>query len=49
MLVCPTDRWDMERDCDIAEEIARYVGYNKIPSTVMRGVAQARPTPPAGF
>ena len=49
MLVCPTDRWDMERDCDIAEEIARYVGYNKIPSTVMRGVARARPTPRQDF
>ncbi len=43
-VVCPTDRADMERDCDIAEEIARYVGYNKMPSTVMRGVAEARPT-----
>ena len=48
-LVCPTERWDMERDCDIAEEIARYVGYNKIPSTVMRGVAEARPTPRQDF
>ena len=43
-VVCPTDRWDMERDCDIAEEVARYVGYNKMPSTVMKGIAQARPT-----
>ena len=48
-VVCPTDRWDMERDCDIAEEIARFVGYNKMPSTVMRGVAQARPTPRQNF
>lgn len=44
MVVCPTDRYDMERDCDIAEEVARYVGYNRLPSTVMRGVAEARPT-----
>ncbi len=43
-IICPTDRWDMERDCDVAEEVARYVGYNKLPSTVMKGVAQARPT-----
>ncbi len=43
-VICPTDRWDMERDCDIAEEVARYVGYNKLPSTVMKGIAQARPT-----
>lgn len=48
-VVCPTDRADMERDCDIAEEVARYVGYNKMPSTVMRGVAQARPTPRQNF
>ena len=45
MVIVPSNRWDMERSCDIAEEIARFVGYNKIPSTVMRGVAQARPTP----
>ena len=45
VVVCPTDRWDMERDCDVAEEVARYIGYNKMPSTVMRGVAEARPTP----
>lgn len=48
-VVCPTDRWDMERDCDIAEEVARFVGYNKMPSTVMRGVAEARPTPRQTF
>ena len=44
-VIIPSNRWDMERDCDIAEEIARFVGYNKMPSTVMRGVAEARPTP----
>ena len=48
-VVCPTERWDMERSCDIAEEVARFVGYNKIPSTVMRGAAQARPTPRQSF
>lgn len=44
-VIIPSNRWDMERDCDIAEEVARFVGYNKMPSTVMRGVAEARPTP----
>lgn len=43
-VIVPSDRWDMERDCDIAEEVARYVGYNKMPSTAVRGVASARPT-----
>ena len=48
-VVCPTDRWDMQRECDLAEEVARFVGYNKIPSTVMKGCAQARPTPRQRF
>ena len=43
-VVVPSERWDVERDCDIAEEVARYVGYNKMPSTIMTGVASARPT-----
>jgi phenylalanyl-tRNA synthetase beta chain len=43
-LVVPSSRWDMELDCDVAEEIARFVGYNKMPSTIMKGVASARPT-----
>ncbi len=43
-VIVPSDRWDMERDCDIAEEVARYIGYNKMPSTAVRGVASARPT-----
>ena len=43
-VLIPSSRWDMERDCDIAEEVARYVGYNKMPSTIMQGVASARPS-----
>ena len=43
-IVIPSSRWDMERDCDVAEEVARFVGYNKMPSTIMQGVASARPT-----
>ena len=48
-VVCPTWRWDVQRSCDLAEEIARFVGYNNIPSTVMRGSAQARPPPRQNF
>lgn len=48
-VLVPSERFDVERDCDLAEEIARYVGYNKMPSTIMRGVATARPTPRQTF
>ncbi|MDL2324806.1 phenylalanine--tRNA ligase subunit beta [Ruminococcaceae bacterium OttesenSCG-928-A16] len=43
-ITVPSSRYDVARDCDIAEEVARFVGYNKIPSTVMVGAATARPT-----
>ena len=43
-ILVPSERWDMERDCDVAEEVARFVGYNKMPSTAIRGTASARPT-----
>lgn len=43
-ILVPSSRWDMELDCDVAEEVARFVGYNKIPSTAIRGSASARPT-----
>ncbi len=43
-VIVPPERYDVERDCDIAEEVARYIGYNKMPSTAVRGVASARPT-----
>ena len=49
VVVCPTLRNDVKRDCDLAEEVARYVGYNKMPSTLMKGVAEARPTPRQSF
>ncbi len=42
-VIVPSSRWDVERDCDLAEEVARFVGYNKMPSTIMQGVASARP------
>ncbi|MBC5580348.1 phenylalanine--tRNA ligase subunit beta [Anaerofilum sp. BX8] len=44
VVVVPPERYDVERDCDIAEEICRYVGYNRVPSTIMKGVATARPS-----
>jgi phenylalanyl-tRNA synthetase beta chain len=39
MLVCevPDFRQDLERPCDIAEEVARMYGYDRIPMTLMRG------------
>ncbi|MEG2595459.1 MAG: phenylalanine--tRNA ligase subunit beta, partial [Ruthenibacterium sp.] len=43
-VIVPPKRYDVERDCDLAEEVARYVGYNKMPSTAVRGVASARPS-----
>jgi len=38
-LVVPAFRGDMERTADIAEEIARLYGFDKIPSTLYRGAA----------
>lgn len=43
-ILVPSSRWDMERDCDVAEEVARFIGYNKMPSTAICGTASARPT-----
>ena len=40
----PTYRADLEGFADIAEEVARFYGYDVIPTTIMRGVAEARPT-----
>ena len=38
-LVCPTFRQDLLRKCDIAEEVARFYGYDKIPTTLPSGEA----------
>jgi phenylalanyl-tRNA synthetase beta chain len=40
----PTFRGDLEGFADLTEEIARFYGYDKISSTVMSGIAVARPT-----
>ncbi|MEG2929035.1 MAG: phenylalanine--tRNA ligase subunit beta [Oscillospiraceae bacterium] len=50
----PTHRYDIAKDAltqynDLAEEIARIYGYNKLPATIMKGSATARPTPRQGF
>lgn len=38
-LIIPTFRQDLLRQCDIAEEVARFYGYDKIPSTLPKGEA----------
>ena len=36
-IVVPSWRGDVEASCDIAEEVARFYGYNNIPTTLLRG------------
>lgn len=48
-VLVPTDRYDVTRYNDLAEEVARFVGYNNMPSTVLTGPAQARPTQRQSF
>ncbi len=43
-IVVPKHRYDVSGNHDILEEIARMYGYNNIPSTIMHGIATARPT-----
>ena len=38
-IVAPTFRQDIHRTCDIAEEVARFYGYNNIPQTLPSGEA----------
>lgn len=44
-VIAPSFRTDIEGKADIAEEVARIFGYNNIPSTLMRGISQAKFTP----
>lgn len=44
LVYAPTFRVDIERPCDIAEEVARIYGYNNIVSTNFKGVADAQLT-----
>ncbi len=41
MLTIPTWRQDLLRGCDIAEEVARFYGYDNIPTTLPSGSATA--------
>ena len=43
-IVVPTFRPDLVHKADIAEEIARFYGYNKIPGTLLSGGAQGKYT-----
>ncbi|MEG1593280.1 MAG: phenylalanine--tRNA ligase beta subunit-related protein, partial [Oscillibacter sp.] len=37
VITVPSWRADVEHNADIAEEVARFYGYNQIPTTLMRG------------
>ena len=49
MIHVPSFRADVEGKADLAEEVARFYGYNKLPSTVIRGTAEAQLTPRQKF
>ena len=44
-VTAPNTRIDIERQCDLAEEVARIYGYNKIPSTVPKLSSNSKTTP----
>ena len=43
---CPPSGRDLEHKADIAEEIARFYGYNKIPATSLSAAVRRRPLYP---
>ena len=43
-VIAPPFRVDIESKADIAEEIARFYGYDKIPTTLVSGAAQGKRT-----
>ncbi len=47
--LAPTWRPDLESKADIAEEVARMYGYDKIPTTALRGTAEGIVTPRQKF
>ncbi len=48
-VISPSFRIDIEYKADIAEEVARIYGYNNIPSSQFKGVAEAEYTPEQKF
>jgi len=48
-LTVPSWRMDVEQFADVAEEVARFYGYNKIPTTVYAGATEYRATPKITF
>lgn len=48
-ITAPAFRIDIEHKADIAEEIARFYGYNNIPTTPLTGIASAVITPRQKF
>ncbi len=48
-VIVPSFRGDVEQKADVAEEIARFYGYDNIPSTVFKGYAAAAKTPEQAF
>lgn len=48
-VIAPWFRIDIKCKADIAEEVVRLYGYNNIPNTIIRGVAQAQRTPKQKF
>lgn len=48
-ILVPSFRPDLEHKADIAEEIARFYGYNRIPATPLDGGAQGKYTPRQKF
>ena len=41
-IIAPTFRQDLFRMADLAEEVARFYGYDNIPTTLPRGEATTR-------
>lgn len=48
-LTVPSWRTDVEQFADLAEEVARFYGYDKIPTTLFSGIARHIPTPKIDF